>query len=178
MPLCFIALVPPEALKEKVRSLKEEIHRKYGAKRALRLPAHITLQPPFKMESSRLPLLHNTIREFALARHAFPLKLEGFGAFPPRVIYIDVVDPGPLKSLQNELLKVLQKDLLTREENLREFYPHITLATRDIPRNRFKAVWEDFRNREFDETFIAEGIYLFQHNGKTWDISTEFTFGN
>jgi 2'-5' RNA ligase len=125
-----------------------------------------------------LPVLHNTIREFVRFQHSFQIKLEGFEAFPPRVIYIDVADPAALKSLQKELLEVLQKDLLPREDNPREFCPHITLATRDLPRNKFKPAWEDFKNREFDETFRVEGIFIFEHNGKTWDISTEFKFGN
>lgn len=177
MPLCFIALVPPEPLKEKVRSLKEEIRRKYGAKRALRLPAHITLQPPFKIESPQLPLLHDTLRDFACCQHSFAIKLKGFGAFPPRVIYIEVANPAPLKNLQKELLELLKRDLLP-DGDPREFRPHITLATRDLPQNKFRHAWEEFRNREFYMTFKTKGIILFEHNGKTWDISSEFKFGN
>lgn len=178
MPLCFLALIPPEPLKEDIRSLKEEIHLRYGAKRALRLPAHITLQPPFKVEHSRLPALHEAIREFTRTQDPFEIELQGFGAFPPRVIFIEVNHPSALKSLQKQLLEILQKDLLLKEDPPREFHPHITLATRDLSRNNFKPAWEEFRNREFARVFKAEGIFLFQHNGKTWDISTEFRFGS
>jgi 2'-5' RNA ligase len=176
MPLCFLALIPPKPIKEEIRSLKEEIYQKYGAKRALRLPAHITLQPPFKIETSQLPVLHNTIREFARTHHPILIDIEGFGAFPPRVIFIEVVNPGEIKKLQKQLKEILQKDLLAREDEMREFRPHITLATRDLPRNKFRSAWEEFRNRKFEKTFKAEGIFLFEHNGKTWDLSTEFRF--
>lgn len=178
MPLCFVALIPPEPLKEEISSLKEEIRQRYGAKRALRLPAHITLQPPFKIGSSQLPVLHDTIREFARTQQPLEVELEGFGAFAPRVIFIEVANPPPLKKLQKGLLKVLEKEIFPGEEPPREFHPHITLATRDLSRNNFKPAWDEFRNRQFKKSFTAAEIYLFQHNGKTWDIIMEFKFGS
>lgn len=178
MPLCFIALLPPEPLREQVREIKEEISDKYRSKRALRLPAHITLQPPFIIEEDLVPKLHAALKEFAGAQRPVEIHLSGFGAFVPRVIFIEVTRSSSLKELQKQLLEDLQKHLFIKEESSREFHPHITLATRDLTRSNFKMAWEEFRHRDFTASFKVKGLYLFQHNGKTWDIHREFQFGN
>lgn len=40
MELYFIAILPPKDLDDKIKELKQEFAQKYGAKRALRLPAY------------------------------------------------------------------------------------------------------------------------------------------
>ena len=49
--LYFIALIPGKELKEKVRAVKERMKADYNAGHALKSPAHITLQMPFKRNS-------------------------------------------------------------------------------------------------------------------------------
>ncbi|UJH91222.1 hypothetical protein LZ575_21950 [Antarcticibacterium sp. 1MA-6-2] len=49
MKLYFIAILPPEDIRRQIKDFKMEIALKYGAKHALKLPAHITLKSPFKI---------------------------------------------------------------------------------------------------------------------------------
>lgn len=177
MPLCFIAILPPEPLKEQIRELKEEIKNKYGAARALRLPAHITLQPPFKIEEALVPQLHLDLKEFTDSLEPFEVNLAGFGAFPPKVLFIAVPSPEPLRKVHRKLTDLLQKEHYINEEVPREFHPHITLATRDLKKSDFRTARENLENRTFKAHFKATGIHLFQHNGRSWDINREFKFG-
>lgn len=178
MPLCFIAILPPEPIKEQIRELKEEIRNNYGGERALRLPAHITLQPPFKIQEDQLPQLYLDLYDFSGSRKPFQIHLENFGAFVPKVLFIEVTAPDTLRQLQRQLTGLLQKEHYIEEEDSREFHPHITLATRDLSKSAFKNAREDLGSRTFKAHFKATGIHLFQHNGRTWDINREFKFGS
>jgi 2'-5' RNA ligase len=41
--LYFIALLPPAGLRADIETLKEEMHRRFGARHALKAPAHLTI---------------------------------------------------------------------------------------------------------------------------------------
>lgn len=173
----FIALLPPETIREQVKSFKEEIKQNYHSQRALRLPAHLTLQPPFKMKEDQEPHFLKVLEEFAGTQQSFTVELFGFGAFPPRVLFIEIANPGPVKHLHQALHEVMLQILPTEQNKKhREIQPHITLATRDLNRKQFGAAWEDFRKRDFSASFKADSLILFRHNGKTWDIYREFPF--
>lgn len=173
----FIALLPPEAMREQVKKLKEEIKDKYQSKKALRLPAHITLQPPFKMEEEQLPHVIKVLEEFAGTQQDFKVELSGFGAFPPRVLFIEVANPDPVAHVYQALHEVMLQILPVEDKNKnRKFHPHITVATRDLHQRQFRPAWEEFRERDFSASFTADSLTIFRHNGKTWSILREFPF--
>lgn len=75
-PLYFIALVPPLELRARIEALKEEMHRRFGARHALKAPAHLTLQMPFRHSPEQEQELlafhpHITIATRDLAEPAF-----------------------------------------------------------------------------------------------------------
>ena len=177
MSLYFIALIPPEGLSAKIRALKLEIAEKYGVKHALKLPAHITLQIPFRIpdenESGLLELLH----DFAAKQHRFSIKISGFGKFSRRVIFVDVDTKQPVIELWERLQKLLSTNLdLKDHEKTSTIHPHFTLASRDLDYRVFPIAWADFKDREFKDSFQAKSISLLKHNGKSWDIFKEFEF--
>ncbi len=173
----FIAILPPENIREEVRSLKEEIKEKYHSKRALRLPAHITLQPPFKLREEQIPHFLKVLGEFAGTERSFKVELSGFGAFPPRVIFIEISNPTPVIHLHNALHEVMLQTLGEEPElGNREFHPHITLATKDLQRKQFEEAYLDFQKRNFSASFIASSLILFRHNGKNWNTFKELPF--
>ncbi|MBI6116478.1 2'-5' RNA ligase family protein [Salegentibacter maritimus] len=65
MPLYFIAIMLPEEISMRIKSLKLEIAEKYEAKHALKLPAHITLQIPFKIPETEEEKLIEALQGFA-----------------------------------------------------------------------------------------------------------------
>ena len=177
MELYFIALLPPKDLDERIKELKKEFALKYGAKRALRLPAHITLQIPFKMEEEKESELINALENFAEGEKAFKIEVSGFGHFSKKAIFVDVKSKQVVQEFFTRLQQVISTNLnLEDHEKTYDLHPHLTIATRDLHKKNFQQAWEDFREREFEDTFMANSLSLFKHNHKTWDILKQFKF--
>lgn len=177
MNLYFIAIIPPKELREEVKALKEEVRDRFKSGHALKSPAHITLQMPFKTESSDENEMTDVLTKFASGREKFEIALNGFGSFPPRVLFIDVTIHDPVIKLYRALKDCLVADLgFTKQEISSRFHPHMTIANRDLTEKNFQYAWSEFRHRAYQKTFIATGISLLRHNGKSWDINREFEF--
>jgi len=169
--------LPDIKLREEIRAIKEEFSRDFSASHALRSPAHITLQMPFKKTPDNEPLMTKTLKEFSAREMPFTVELDGFGAFAPRVIYIKVRDHQPVSGLHSRLRDVLLAHLeFTQREIMNEVHPHITLATRDLSRDSFGQAWPLFENRKYTGSFTVNSLFLLKHNGRNWEILREFTF--
>lgn len=177
--LYFIALVPHNDLRMRIREIKDDLYETFGAGHALKSPAHITLQRPFKRGVADEAKIVTVLRKFAQVEKCFGIDLNGYGAFPPRVIYIKITDPDPVRKLHMRLKEVLINELdFSREEIMNAVQPHITVATRDLTAAAFSEAWPEFMNREFHGHFDAGSIFLLRHNGRNWDIFREFPFGD
>ncbi len=175
--LYLIALIPPPALREKVRELKEEIRDRFGAGHALKTPAHITLQMPFRLESETEPLLLELLAGWSRQQRPFPVKLLGFGSFPPRVIFIRIADHKPVSALESSLRAVLAgAEHLRIETSSLPFHPHMTIATRDLREQAFDQAWVEFKDRPFEAAFEVHSLFLLKHNGQFWEVYREFKF--
>jgi 2'-5' RNA ligase len=173
----YIALVPEPPLRETVDAMKKEIKHRFGAGHALKSPAHITLQMPFHRLESDEQGMFRCLQEFASREVRFNVSLEGFDCFPPRVLFVKVVDHLPLQEIQSRLHKTLISRLGFPERKIpQQFHPHMTLATRDLSESDFKIAWEDFRSRNFRASFCVKSLFLLKHNGKSWDLYREFPF--
>jgi 2'-5' RNA ligase len=176
--LYFIALIPHGGLREEIREIKERMRDEYDAGHALRSPAHITLQMPFKRRPAEEDLISVALAGFALKEKPFRVDLEGYGSFPPRVIYIRVSNPEPVRALHARLRKMLLDGLgFGQHEVTKELQPHMTVATRDLTKTAFSEAWPVMQKEEFTGGFRAESIFLLKHNGRNWDILREFPFG-
>lgn len=177
MSMYFIALIPPEEFCERIRLLKLEIAVKYGAKHALKLPAHITLQIPFRIPDKDEFRLVELLKDFASKQQRFKIKVSGFRKFSRRVIFADVETKQPVIELHERLQKLLAPHLgLKYQEKTNKIHPHFTLASRDLDHRIFHLAWADFKDREFQGSFQATSIFLLKHNGKSWDTFKEFKF--
>ncbi|MBC9795551.1 2'-5' RNA ligase family protein [Sinomicrobium weinanense] len=175
--LYFIAIVPPDGLKERVKSLKEELKDKYGVKHALKSPAHITLQMPFKRVAAYESRIVNALEEFAGLQRPFPVILSGFNCFSPRVIFVKVEDHAPIVELHAGLRHILTGKLnFTEKEITHRFHPHMTIATRDLTEALFREAWPEYEKRELTASFTASSLCLLKHNGKCWEEYREFGF--
>lgn len=178
MELYFIALIPHNELRDSIRAIKERIRATYGAGHALKSPAHITLQMPFKRSSGDELKISAVLQGFAEGEKCFRVDLDGYGAFPPRVIYIRITDPVPVRSMHMRLKEVLMQELgFSMDEIMTEVQPHITVATRDLTRTAFSEAWPEFMDENFTGHFDVHSIFLLKHNGRNWDINEEFPLG-
>lgn len=177
--LFFIALVPHKTLCREIREIKEQFRDEFGARHALKSPAHITLQMPFKRSSSDEPAISATLEKIALEEKPFSVELDGFGCFAPRVIFIRIRDHEPVKALHSRLKQKLTEELeFSEREIMNDIQPHITIATRDLTKEAFREAWPEFQEKEFSGSFIVNSLFLLKHNGRNWDVYKEFTFGS
>jgi 2'-5' RNA ligase len=176
--LYFIALIPHVELRNEIRAVKERMRLEYGAGHALRSPAHITLQMPFKRSSTEEPAISAALRRFAFGEEPFAVDLDGYGCFAPRVIFIRITNPEPVRALHGRLKQVLAGELqFPKGGIMNDVQPHITVATRDLTKESFADAWPEMKDEEFSGSFHVQSLFLLKHNGKHWDILEEFPFG-
>ena len=176
--LYLVALLPPPPVRERVRELKEEMRHRFRAGHALKSPAHITLQMPFRLDSQDESHLISLLGRFASGQAPFPVDLDGFGCFPPRVLFLKIEDHKPLVALMEALQAVLAREpSLGIEGSGLPFHPHMTIATRDLKEEAFYQAWAEFKDRPFEAAFEVRSLFLLQHNGQFWEIYREFKFG-
>ncbi|AFZ43644.1 Phosphoesterase HXTX [Halothece sp. PCC 7418] len=108
--LCFVALLPPENIQTEANAIKDHFADVYESSHAKKSPPHITLQPPFKWEIDQLTALKTTLETFSHNQAPIPITLSGFGAFPPRVIYIHVEKTPELLAIQKSLILMRRED--------------------------------------------------------------------
>lgn len=175
MSLYFIAILPPESLRERIKALKMELAEKYHARHALKLPAHLTLQIPFRISEKNEEKLKEFLRKFTERQEAFQVKADGFGRFSRKVLFVKVAENPAINELHRELQREVDKVFHLKEnEKSRNFHPHFTLATRDLSYKDFEPAWKELQARDFRGIFTATSLVLFKHNGKTWDEFEEF----
>lgn len=174
----FIALLPPLEIQDYANQIKEYFAQNYHSLGAQKSPPHITLQPPFEWEIEALPILEQALASFAATQIVVPITLKGFGAFPPRVIYINVLKTPQLLALQQDLMAYCEASLgiINPVSKTRPFAPHLTVAFRDLSKQNFRVAWHEFHNREVEYEFISKQLTLLIHDGKRWNVSAEFPF--
>ncbi len=177
-PLWFIALLPPADLTQQITEIKQNFCDRYRSRAALKSPPHITLYPPFAWPVATIAQVRSTLQTFAQSRSAFPIQLKGYGAFPPRVIYIQVEPTLALVQIHRDLLHTLGSTLNLRnpKEAQRPYHPHLTIAFRDLSRSHFQQAWPAYRDRPFQAEFQATHLTLLYHNRQRWLCDRAFPF--
>lgn len=176
----FIALLPSEEARIRANQVKEVMRDRYASKAAFRSPPHITLLAPFEWPVADLPELASTLNEFAASQPPVPVTLEGFGAFKPHVIYINVVKRDRLMTIQPELLAYLadRVGLVSARDRNRAFVPHLTVAFRDLKPNMFRQAWSAFEHQEIHFDFTVGQLTLLIHSGQMWTVKESYDFAS
>jgi len=178
-PLYFITLMPPKNIRAEIEIFKKEIKEKFQIKHALKLPAHITLQIPFRMPETMEKILMKKIQGFCEKNKPFETEINGFDKFSKQVIFIKIEDHKPYILLYEKLQILMLNYLdLKSHEIASKIHPHITIATRDLKRSDFPKVWKEFENRNYKTSFRMEDLYLLKHNDKNWEVVRTFKLTN
>lgn len=169
--LYFIAIVPPDPIYKDVTGMKQYFAEEYHAKAALRSPPHITLHMPFKFKEEKEERIFKVLEKVATSNQPVDLVLHGFGAFKPRVIFINIEESEALARLHDDLKKEMKLSLniFNAEYKDRGFHPHLTLAFRDLKKSDFFEAWKEFEEKAYHAEFVMDRITLLKHNGKSWD---------
>ena len=175
----FIALVPPPEIQASVNQIKHYFREQYGSRKALNSPPHITLQPPFEWSSSQdLEELVGGLKKFAAEKEIVAIALRNFGAFPPKVIYVDVIKTPGLMTLQQELSAFMKTHYEFTDHRYRNFCPHMTVAFRDLTKTAFHQAWPEFKQKTIEFDFMAQALTLLRHNGQNWQIHQSYPLNN
>jgi 2'-5' RNA ligase len=170
----FVALLPPIFLQEQVTAIKTSFCERFQSCAALKSPPHITLQPPFEHPPDQRHTLTQLLTDCAAQMPDLHISLKGFGAFPPRVIYIDVVPNPELLNYQQPLTQTLQSRLGIRGDR-RPFCPHMAVAFRDLTTAAFHEAWPEFQRQSFEFTFTARALTLLRHDGHQWQVAATYS---
>ena len=169
--LYFVGIIPPEDIFAEVHAFKERIAEKYHSQGALRSPPHITLFPPTQTQEAMEKQFTSLLDEIAGHHHTFEISLNGFGAFPPKVIFVK-----PEKELR---MNVLSREIVDNyihhispvmELRTFKFKAHITIGYRDLTPEMFAAAWGELKNKQYKRSFTATEVALFKHDSKKWNI--------
>ncbi len=166
----FLALIPPPTIQAEATALKHYFREHYQSQAALKSPPHITLQPPFTWPDEARDRLFATLADFRPLIAPVPIHLSGFGAFPPRVIFLAVEPTPELMQLQTELSHYMATnlDIVDQRSRDRPFHPHLTIAFRDLKSAAFRQAWPEFEQRPAEYRFTAGAIALLRHTGQKW----------
>jgi 2'-5' RNA ligase len=174
----FIGICPPHPLEKEIHGLKEKIRQKHGVQGGFRSNAHITLQMPFNMATKKVDAFISDFKEFLEIQNPIEIKLNDFGNFEPRVVFIKIVDNTQLDSLQESVEKFMKQfQVFNSTHKNNGFHPHITIAFRDLKKPTFYKIWNEFKERQFQAAFLADSVTIFKHNGKSWDVFKELKLG-
>lgn len=171
----FVALLPPAEIQAYADGVIQTLGRCYHTYTS-KAPPHITLRPPFLGAQTLLPKLELQLEQFAQHQPIVPVQLSGFGAFAPRVLYINVVRTPALLQLQTALAEML-KDKFGIQDPMaqRPFTPHLTVASRKLTRQTFQQAWAELKPRSVEFQFVAEQLTLLIHTSEHWRVQTQFT---
>lgn len=174
----FLALVPPAGILDKAHQIKIALRDQFGIKYALKSPPHITLKMPFSYNEARENLLVAKLQEHLKGQETFPVKIDGVGTFGNRVIYLAVEDSEMLRSFQLGLTKFCKEQLhLTQELSDRNYYPHMTIAFKDLKPAHFPEVLAKVKENSIQAEYAAGGIILLKRINGMWNLLREVPFG-
>jgi len=154
------------------------MHEKYGCAVGLKSPAHITIVPPFWMEEEKEKQLISDIIEISKNLESFNISTHNFSAFKPRTIFIDLLANDNLNLLKTKTTLFFNSNNYNFKTDTRPFYPHITIATRDLFKKDFQEAWPYFSEKKFLEDWNVQGLSLLKHNKKNWDVIYTSQFKN
>lgn len=170
--LYFYALIPPKDIQADVTKVKLDFKERFESVHSLKSPPHITLIPPFRYKLASESKLIGTLDDFVSNEITFQQKLQDFGFFPPRVIFINVDKSENLKRLFHRFKIHMDAKLnissLTRG-GIR-FSPHMTVAHRDLTKENFNKAKPQYENKHISFEFEVNEINLLKHDGMRWEI--------
>jgi len=172
----FLALIPQEPLAGEIFRFKEQMAEDFNTKAALRSPAHLTLHMPFLWKERNEDRLINLLAQ-ATSFAPFAIFLEGFGAFPPRTIYVSNKISAKLTAFHEYLTWHTKRNVkLLNSTHNKGFHPHITIAFRDLRKDKFDEAWSIYKDKSFEATMKVNSFWLLKHDGKRWHAYKEFRF--
>lgn len=173
----FLAILPEPQLLEKVNQLKLAIKEDFGSKYSLKSPPHITLKMPFTYNSAKEDQLIDKLQEFLKVINPFELTVMGTETFGRRVVYLKIHAGKELYDLQEKLKTFCKKELnLVDELSDRNFHPHMTVAFKDIKKDKFDSIFDFVKEKSVQGNIQVRSICLLKRENGQWFSHREISF--
>lgn len=163
--LWFLAILPPDDVAGRVRAVQQEIADRFGPRKILKIPVHVTLEAPFRLDDANAARMTEHLRDFFAKQPAFSVELRNFGTFRQSVVFIEVVPNLELLELHNRTSAFLREEhAYIHERPWQQGYtPHVTIANRDVTPHAHRGIWAEFNTRRFYAKFAVTEIHLLHH---------------
>ncbi|MGB3612880.1 MAG: 2'-5' RNA ligase family protein [Elainellaceae cyanobacterium] len=171
----FVALLLPLEVETYANRVIAELGDRYRTRTAKAAP-HITLQPPFlwKTDAQSLDALGQEVKAIAAAHPPVPVSLSGFGAFKPRVVYLNVNKTEALLGLQAGVAHHLAAQLNIVDPTANRGYsPHVTVASRNLSPTLFRRIWDELQDRPVQFEFLCDRLTLLVYKER-WYTHSEY----
>lgn len=155
-----LVLVPHEALRNRIRDLRQEFNAAYGMETQSKGRCSILLCS-FTQYELMEEKIRTRLKTLSMGATPFKVELQGFGSFPTHSILINVASRLPVQELVKDIRQQSQRMLKLNEDHKPHFVlePHLTLAARLKPWQYEKA-WLDYSQRHFSARFLADHMVL------------------
>ena len=166
----------------------KEISGKCCSVNALKYQPHFSLRGDFKIKETDLAVLYGDLEDVVRSYGRVTIKLNRFGFYPWRIIYLDIPRENKLQSLHEDLMSVIQKyrtswvpEVLLdskhfdgrQREYIKEygyqfafeyFSPHFTMAGNDMTEEKYLEVKKELEGGEVDVEVVIDRVALFDRN--------------
>jgi len=136
-----------------------------------RMPAHITLLPPFDVDSDVLPGVVDHLTMVAKECEQFHVELHGTGTFQPVSPVVFIALARGISSCERVEARV-RSGILGVESRF-PYHPHVTLV-HDESDEILNRAFEDFT--DFRASFTVAQMHLFQMQASSWQPLEAFAF--
>lgn len=169
--LFFIALLLPPELDKIIDDIRKQCALEYGVFCALKVPVHMTMAPPFIIDSKIENKMISSLKE-AINFSPFDQHLENYDTFPAHTLYIKGHKSREIIQLHRTIKTCLSPYL---KKTYSSITPHITIAYKDI-QNSYFFIEQAYQNRKFTAQFSVNKFTLLKHDGAVWNIHKEYEF--
>jgi 2'-5' RNA ligase len=170
--LFYIAVMCPAEINDRVTVMKNWMKDQYGCVAASKSPAHLTIVPPFRAEDEMEANLLDFVSTFNIGVVPFEIRLNGYGNFDSRVLFVKVDESQALMQLERDAMTEFEQHFPSIIFGIKPpFHPHVTIATRDIPEGKLSEAKAHFEaTQPFDEVFTVNGLRLVKLVNGTWEV--------
>ena len=113
-------------VKKKIRNLQKVVFANHGARTRRREVPHITLVGPCKTKNGKR--LIRTVLNVAKKYDNVTFRLDGFGMFEGRAVYVKIKPSDELNKMRNEIVETLQGFCQLQDHDHGPYRPHATLC--------------------------------------------------
>jgi 2'-5' RNA ligase len=156
--------LPPEPAQSQVSSVQEELRDRFGLKKALLPPVHISLPAKAPVPAAQAGKLLEISLSFTKRFKPIPVELTGFQAFGNHTISLKVRDNQPFRSFWRPFREQLRAEFgFSAKAVEATVSPHVTVAFRDLTPEIFAAAWPELMDRTFNASFTLSALQLYKY---------------